>query len=363
MSGCTSDSSSLSFSRSGRRGASFVAANAALLLGAALLVRSVEADGGKEGNASLMKELSQRFQILEGRLNAVDKEGIVGSAAELSDFVPRLAELTAESDGSGSDVFERHVARFGELVSELSGLASEGRFVGTAQAFEELRATCVSCHLRFRTDNYERGDYPARNNTLTGVVELRDVNDEAREDRSWVLVFLEEDREAHARVVADRSAKISQSGRRFHPRVLPVLSGTQVEFPNDDTIFHNVFSLSKVAPFDLGVYEPGESTSVRMERTGLVKVYCNIHPEMTASIVVLDNPWFALTDPRGRFVVCGVPDGEYVLRAWNDMGAEVREPISLAGGRVHEERLELRETRRAVSHTNKHGKPYPSKYR
>ena len=156
--------------------------------------------------------------------------------------------------------------------------------------------------------------------------------------------------------------RISQEGRRFHPRVLPVTVGTEVEFPNDDTIFHNVFSLSKTASFDLGAYEPGQSTSVRMEQTGLVKVYCNIHPEMAASIVVLDNPWFSLTDRSGHFVVCGVPDGEYVLRAWNDMGAEFRESIQVSGGSVLDTRFALTETRRSVQHSNKFGKPYPSKY-
>jgi hypothetical protein len=142
-----------------------------------------------------------------------------------------------------------------------------------------------------------------------------------------------------------------------------VLVGARVEFPNDDTIFHNVFSLSKVAPFDLGVYEPGETASVRTERTGLVRVYCNIHPEMAASIVVLDNPWFALTDPAGRFAVCGVPDGEYLLRAWNDMGAEASQRVQLVGGQVFETRLALQETRRGLSHANKFGKPYSEKYR
>jgi hypothetical protein len=138
--------------------------------------------------------------------------------------------------------------------------------------------------------------------------------------------------------------------------------GSEVDFPNDDTIFHNVFSLSKAAPFDLQVYEPGESRSVLMERTGLVKVYCNIHPEMAASIVVLDNPWFALTDRTGTFVIAGVPDGDYVLRGWNDMGAEARVPLSLRGARVHETRLSLRETRRSLAHTDKRGNPYPSRY-
>jgi plastocyanin len=178
-----------------------------------------------------------------------------------------------------------------------------------------------------------------------------------------VLVFLEGAAADPPRPWLRANPRISQSGRRFEPRVLPVTVGTEVEFPNDDTIFHNVFSLSKAAPFDLGVYEPGQTASVQMQRTGLVKVYCNIHPEMSASIVVLDNSWFALTEPSGAFVIPGVPDGVYTLRGWNDMGAEARAPLEVRGARMFEARLELRETRRTIAHTNKFGGPYTGKYR
>ena len=308
-----------------------------------------------------MNDLSQQFQLLETRIAAVDLEGAAGAARELEAFSPRLGALGPEVNVPLADVFDEHVARLGELAGEVAELAAARSTEGTRQAFEELRATCVSCHLKFRADNSERGNHPARDNTITGRVELVDADGEPREDRSWVLVFLEGQRSAGAS--ARRNPRISQKDRKFHPRVLPVVAGTEVEFPNDDTIFHNVFSLSKTAPFDLGAYEPGQSASRRMEQAGLVKVYCNIHPEMSASIVVLENPWFSLTDRSGHFVVCGVPDGKYVLRAWNDMGAEARQPIEVAGGRVVETSIELSETRRSVQHPNKFGKPYSGKYR
>jgi len=328
------------------------------------MARSSQEDGAAhKSELSLMNDLSQRFLRLETHLAAGDAQAFASVATELAGFVPKLPALRPKDGEALGEEFDRHVGRFEELVAEAAELASRGRLVETGQALEDLRATCVSCHLKFRSNNETRGIYPAVMNTVAGAVELRDVDGSPREDRSWVLVFLEGGPSSLGGALPRRNPRVTQSARQFFPRVLPVPVGATVDFPNDDTIFHNVFSLSKSAPFDLGVYEPGESSSVRMERTGLVKVYCNIHPEMAASIVVLANRWYALTDATGHFVISGVPDGDYVLRAWNDMGAEAREPIRLEDGLVLTKRLTVQETKRALAHTNKFGKPYSGKYR
>jgi hypothetical protein len=338
-------------------------AASALVLAIAL---GAQAPGGDDvpprTAVSLMNDVSQHFRSIETRLETGDLEGAARTATDLGALRAHLALARPPVDSPLSDEFERQVARFGEVIDDTAQLAAEGRLTDAAAAFEDLRAACVTCHLTFRSNNAERGHYPARLNTVVGTVVLRDADDRVRDDRSWVLAFLESSQPPPPLMRPRRNPRVTQSGRRFHPRVLPVVVGSTVEFPNDDTIFHNVFSLSKTAPFDLGVYEPGNSSSVRMERTGLVKVYCNIHPEMTASIVVLANAWHALTDATGQFVICGVPDGEYVLRAWNDMGGESLETIRVVGDTVHAASIELRETRRAVTHTNKHGKPYSGKY-
>ena len=330
---------------------------------AAFAPRATSARDDPRAGQTLMKELSDRFRALEKGLAEHDADDIAQATAQLRELAPRLGQLKPQINREYADDFERRAGRFGELVTEIADLNAQSRFDGSAQAFQELRATCVSCHVSFRASNAERGDHPAVANTITGTVDLRDADGKAREDRSWVLVFLESTQAPAPVPNLRQDPRVSQSGREFHPRVLPVTVGTRVQFPNDDTIFHNVFSLSKAAPFDLGIYEPGNSASVLMTRTGLVKVYCNIHPEMAASIVVLANPWFALTDRSGRFVVCGVPDGEYALRAWNDMGAESRQAISVTGGRVHEANIQLAETSRVFAHNNKYGKPYTDKYR
>jgi hypothetical protein len=157
---------------------------------------------------------------------------------------------------------------------------------------------------------------------------------------------------------------MSQKGQRFLPRVLPVVQDTEVRFPNDDAVFHNVFSLSKPKPFDLGVYSQGATRSVTFPETGLVRVFCNIHPQMTASILILANPWFAVTDPGGLFVITDVPDGTWSFRAWHELGGGETVPVTVAGGVALRIDPAIRETSRVLQpHKNKFGQPYRGKYR
>jgi plastocyanin len=114
-----------------------------------------------------------------------------------------------------------------------------------------------------------------------------------------------------------RRAELRQQGQAFVPRVLAVLVGTAVDFPNDDPFYHNVFSYSSAKRFDLGRYGKGKSRSVVFERPGLVKVFCDIHSDMAAYIVVLDTPLFAVPTTTGEFVIANVPPGEYVATAWH----------------------------------------------
>lgn len=319
----------------------------------------------EDGAAVLMKELSSDFTALEKEIRARNTAGVTSALDSIRAAYPRMKTLQPALHRDLGDEFTRHVERFGELVDEIGDLASRSRATGAEQAFDELRATCVSCHMKFRADNEVRGDFPARDNTLTGTVALSDADGAVRTDASWVLVFLDPVETAAPYEWQRGTKKLSQKLRQFQPRVLPVVVGTTVEFPNDDTIFHNVFSLSKTKPFDLGLYEPGHTASVALDRTGLVKVYCNVHPDMSASIVVLANPWFALTDRDGRFVIGNVPAGEYTLRAWNDLGASASQSLSLRPGALGPlaiAPLALTESLRVVRHNNKFGKAYPDKY-
>lgn len=109
---------------------------------------------------------------------------------------------------------------------------------------------------------------------------------------------------------------LNQKGLKFHPQVLPILAGATVDFPNEDNLFHNVFSYSQTREFDLGRYPMGDSRSVVFDRSGVVRVYCDIHTDMSATILVLDNPYFAVPDDDGAFVIANVPEGKYTLNLW-----------------------------------------------
>ncbi len=125
-------------------------------------------------------------------------------------------------------------------------------------------------------------------------------------------------------------AVMEQRDLRFTPRVLPVLVGTTVEFPNNDRSWHNVISKSEPKKFDLGLYAPGKSRSVVFDKVGVVKILCNVHPNMEAYVVVKGHSFFSAPDKRGNFQVNGVPLGKYRLQIWSpDFGTRIA-PFELA---------------------------------
>jgi plastocyanin len=118
-----------------------------------------------------------------------------------------------------------------------------------------------------------------------------------------------------------RGGRLAQKNQGFTPRVLPVTVGARVEFPNQDPIYHNVFSVSPPKRFDLGKFGQGKSKSLVFDKPGLVNVYCDIHSNMEAFIVVLPNAWFVQPDAEGKFTLPPLPAGTYTVRVWHpDLG-------------------------------------------
>ena len=133
-----------------------------------------------------------------------------------------------------------------------------------------------------------------------------------------------------------------QRDATFLPHVLAVTAGTTVEFPNDDETYHNVFSLSKPRPFDLGRYAAGRSKAVRFERPGIVRVFCDIHTQMNAFIHVFDHRFHAVTDAEGRYEIDRVPPGTYRVTAWYEGVAQETKVVTVAPGAAAELNFALR---------------------
>jgi plastocyanin len=149
---------------------------------------------------------------------------------------------------------------------------------------------------------------------------------------SNVVVFVKDGPRAGALVPV--RAQMVQQDESFVPRLLAIARGSTVEFPNGDPYFHNVFSLSRGATFDLGRFPQGERRSRVFTHAGLVKVYCHLHSHMSASIMVFDHPHFVVPDGDGSFVLAEIPAGAYRLSAWHERIGESAKDIVVEAGRT-----------------------------
>ena len=139
-------------------------------------------------------------------------------------------------------------------------------------------------------------------------------------DRRRAVVYLESAPQQAFEDIRPGRMRMDQRGEQFLPRVLAVTVGTVVEFPNSDTTFHNVFSLSRVRTFDLGRYRPGRTGTVTFDRPGIVPIFCDIHSHMSAYVLVFRHPFFAITDDDGRYSIPNVPAGTYTVLVWSELG-------------------------------------------
>jgi plastocyanin len=131
---------------------------------------------------------------------------------------------------------------------------------------------------------------------------------------------------------APMQVSIAQRDEQFVPHVVAVTTGSSVAFPNQDPFFHNVFSLSRGASFNLGRYPSGASRSRVVSRPGIIKVFCEIHSHMSAVIRVFDHPWFTTPSEEGTFAIDNVPAGTYTLAAWHERIGERRDRVTIRPG-------------------------------
>ena len=152
------------------------------------------------------------------------------------------------------------------------------------------------------------------------------------DERRNVVIYLKSTPSITATQVGGEVPRITQMGETFVPHVLPIVKGTTVDFPNKDPIFHNVFSLSGTKSFDLGRYPQDDSRSVTFDQTGVVPVFCHLHSNMSAIILVLDSTFFAVPDAAGHYRIEDIPAGTYTLVGWHERSERVELQVEVLSG-------------------------------
>jgi plastocyanin len=137
-------------------------------------------------------------------------------------------------------------------------------------------------------------------------------------DASGVVVWLASPDGVVLHGASKQRKVITQRNKRFSPHIVAVEAGSEVDFPNEDPFFHNVFSIFNGKRFDLGLYASGETRPVNFSRAGVSYIFCNIHPQMSAVVVALDTPYFAISDQAGVFTIGIIPPGSYRLNVWHE---------------------------------------------
>jgi plastocyanin len=202
---------------------------------------------------------------------------------------------------------------------------------------------------------------------LKGQVELTNSKElTVRRNRDYAGVVLWLEAAGHGGPApAPRRAEMKQQDKSFKPHVVVIPVGGTVDFPNLDPVFHNAFSNFAGQPFDLPLYAPGTTRSATFKRPGIVRVFCQIHPLMSAIIAVVDTPWYTVTPETGRFRIEGIPPGDYQLhifheRALPDNLRFLERVIAVPDGGLTLPLISISETGYIPApHLDKHGKPYP----
>lgn len=190
---------------------------------------------------------------------------------------------------------------------------------------------------------------------ITGKVTLLD-HGRPRRDAAGVVVWVE----GINTPARPRVRQMVSIHKRFEPRVIAVEKGGEVAFPNEDSIYHNVFSVSGRNRFDLGLYRRGHSRQVKFLYPGLVRVYCNIHPQMVGYIRVVDSSLYWVTEKDGEFSFDRVPEGTRTVWAWCEDGGETSRVVTLRAGSAAVADLTFDVSSfKPAPHKNKYGKDYP----
>ena len=198
---------------------------------------------------------------------------------------------------------------------------------------------------------------PVPTGTVSGRVTLV-KNGAPLADSSNAIVWIEG---VHSGATpSDARGTMKSERKRFTPRAVVVRKRGSVDFPNVDAVFHNVFSVSGANRFDLGLYRGGASKEKSFDESGLVRVYCNIHPAMVGFVMVVDSDFAQVTGPDGAFRFDGVPAGAHTLKVWEEEGTETPYPVQVRAQAVTDAPITVDvSSYKLQPHKNKYGKDYP----
>ena len=185
------------------------------------------------------------------------------------------------------------------------------------------------------------------------------MKDGSKKPAEGAIVYVEKVDPAAWRGHSAPKPKVAMKDKKFDPRVVPVLAGQSVPFANMDPIFHNVFSLSPNNKFDLGLYKDGKSKAQEFTTPGVVRVFCNIHPSMSAYVLVVQNPYFASVGADGAYRLPDIPAGTWNLKVWHEKGGESSRSITVTTGQRASADFELDASKfKVLPHKNKFGQDY-----
>ena len=202
----------------------------------------------------------------------------------------------------------------------------------------------------------------AQETRVTGHVAL--MRNKSQQNAANAVVWLTPTKGEAPKPVADKVFRLTQKDKRFEPHLLVVPINAAVLFPNQDPFFHNVFSVYEGTRFDLGLYESGTSREVRFTRPGPSYIFCNIHPGMSAVIMVMITPYYATSDAEGNYSIPNVPPGEYEMSVWyesaqTDQLKQLQRRVVVSEGLSKLTPLNIQAAPSlAVNHKNKYGQDY-----